>query len=204
VPSVAQKFGDLTGSENLSETEQRRALLGLAREAIQTSLVTGERPSFPERAFPQILSRPGASIVTLRLGRDLRGSAGSFTVGRPLCVDVWHNAWRAAFSDPRFAPLRASEWKSVNLKLSLLTPSRRVRAWSEARLVKKLRPKIDGLTLEYQGSRATFPPSVWEQIPDPKDFVAFLKLKAGLPAGFWSREIRIERYFATQCAEVEY
>jgi AmmeMemoRadiSam system protein A len=188
----------------MNETEQGRALLGLAREAIQTALVTGERPPFPDRVLPEILSRPGASIVTLRLGRDLRGSAGSFTVGRPLCVDVWHNAWRAAFSDPRFAPLRATEWRAANLQLSLLTPSQRVRVWSEARLVKKLRPKIDGLTLEYQGSRATFPPSVWDQIPNAKDFVAFLKLKAGLPADFWSRDIRIERYRASQCAEVEY
>src|SRR4051812_26927742 len=188
----------------MDATEERRSLLSLAREAIQTSLVTGARPPFPERAFPAMLSRPGASIVTLRLGRDLRGSAGSFTVGRPLCVDVWHNAWRAAFSDPRFAPLRAAEWRSANLQLSLLSPSRRVRAWSEARLVKKLRPKIDGLTLEYQGSRATFPPSVWEQIPDPKDFVAFLKLKAGLAADFWSRGIRIERYCASHCEEIEY
>jgi AmmeMemoRadiSam system protein A len=188
----------------MSEVEQRRALLGLARECIQTALVTGERPSFPERPLAEALHRPGAAIVTLRLGRDLRGTAGSFTVGRPLCVDVWHNAWRAAFSDPRFAPLRASEWRAANLQVSLLTPSRRVRVWSEARLVKKLRPKIDGLAIEYQGARATFPPSVWEQIPDPKDFVAYLKLKAGLSADFWSREIRIERYRATQCAEVEY
>jgi uncharacterized protein len=188
----------------INETEQRRALLGLAREAIQTALVTGERPTFPERPFAASVTRPGASIVTLRLGRDLRGSAGSFMVGRPLCVDVWHNAWRAAFSDPRFAPLRAAEWRSANLQLTFLTPSQRVRVWSEARLVRKLRPKIDGLTLEYQGSRATFPPSVWEQIPDPRDFVAYLKLKAGLAADFWSRDIRIERYGAAQCAEVEY
>lgn len=188
----------------MGEIEQRRALLGLARECIQTALVTGERPSFPERTLPAVLQRPGATIVTLRLGRDLRGSAGSFTVGRPLCVDVWHNAWRAAFSDPRFAPLRASEWRAANLRISFLTPSRRIRVWSEARLVRKLRPKVDGLAIEYQGARATFPPSVWEQIPDPKDFVAYLKLKAGLPANFWSRAIKIERYRASDCAEVEY
>lgn len=189
---------------DMNEIEQRRALLGLARECIQSALVTGERPQFPERILPQCLSRPGASIVTLRLGRDLRGSAGSFTVGRPLCVDVWHNAWRAAFSDHRFSALRAAEWRYANLQLSLLTPSQRLRAWSEARLVKKLRPRIDGVSLEYQGSRATFPPSVWEQIPNPQDFVTYLKLKAGLPADFWSRDIRVERYRATHCAEVEY
>jgi uncharacterized protein len=188
----------------MNDFAQRRALLGLARECIQTALVIGERPSFPERAFPEVLSKPGAAIVTLRLGRDLRGSAGSLAVGRPLCVDVWHNAWRAAFSDPRFSPLRAAEWRSANLQLALLTPSRRVRVWSEARLVRKLRPNIDGVSLEYQGSHATFPPSVWQQIPNPQDFVTYLKLKAGLPADFWSRDIRIERYRATQCAEVEY
>jgi AmmeMemoRadiSam system protein A len=194
----------LAEADTMEETEQRRVLLGLAREAIQTALVVGERPPFPKRELPAILSRPGASIVTLRLGRDLRGSAGSFTIGRPLCVDVWHNAWRAAFSDPRFSPLRAAEWRSVNLQMSLLTPSRRVRVWSEAGLVKKLRPRIDGLTLEYRGSRATFPPSVWDHISDPKDFVAFLKLKAGLPADFWSRAIRIERYGASHSAEMQY
>lgn len=194
----------MSSASALNEIEQHRALLGLARECIQTALVTGERPAFPERAMAEALHRPGATIVTLRLGRDLRGSAGSFTVGRPLCVDVWHNAWRAAFSDPRFAPLRASEWRAANLRISFLTPSRRIRVWSEARLVRKLRPKVDGLAIEYQGARATFPPSVWEQIPDPKDFVAYLKLKAGLPANFWSRAIKIERYRASDCAEVEY
>jgi AmmeMemoRadiSam system protein A len=194
----------VSSASALNEIEQHRALLGLARESIQTALVTGERPAFPERAMAEALHRPGATIVTLRLGRDLRGSAGSFTVGRPLCVDVWHNAWRAAFSDPRFAPLRASEWRAANLRISFLTPSRRIRVWSEARLVRKLRPKVDGIGFEYQGARATFPPSVWEQIPDPRDFVAYLKLKAGLPADFWSREIKIERYRASDCAEVEY
>jgi AMMECR1 domain-containing protein len=35
---------------------------------------------------------------------------------------------------------------------------------------------------------------VWEQLPEPRLFMAHLKQKAGLPADWWSAEVELQRY----------
>ncbi len=65
---------------------------------------------------------------------------------------------------------------------------------SEADLLARLRPGIDGLILTDGRQRATFLPAVWEDLPTPKAFVDALRRKAGLAAGHWSDTLRIERY----------
>ena len=61
-------------------------------------------------------------------------------------------------------------------------------------LLALLRPSIDGLILESETGRATFLPAVWEQIPDPAQFVRQLKMKAGWPADVLVRRVRCSRY----------
>ena len=53
---------------------------------------------------------------------------------------------------------------------------------------------MDGLILEEGSARGTFLPSVWESLPEPGLFLAYLKRKAGLPANHWSDRIRVYRY----------
>jgi AMMECR1 domain-containing protein len=60
----------------------------------------------------------------------------------------------------------------------------------------QLPPRIDGLILEKGRRRGTFLPSVWEQLPEPEQFLRHLKLKAGLPTDYWSENIKIYRYQA--------
>jgi AMMECR1 domain-containing protein len=46
-----------------------------------------------------------------------------------------------------------------------------------------------------EGSRqALFLPSVWEKLSEPQTFVEHLKVKAGLPASFWSSTLACERF----------
>ena len=53
------------------------------------------------------------------------------------------------------------------------------------------------------GRRVTYLPQVWEAIPDPRDFVAALKRKAGWSEGFWSARVNVFRYGATKWTERE-
>jgi hypothetical protein len=53
---------------------------------------------------------------------------------------------------------------------------------------------VDGVILEYGDRRGTFLPQVWEQLPDPRDFLDHLRVKAGVGRGFWSPEVRLSRY----------
>jgi AMMECR1 domain-containing protein len=53
---------------------------------------------------------------------------------------------------------------------------------------------VDGLIIEDAGRRSLFLPSVWEELPDRRQFLMALKLKAGLPAGHFSAAFRAQRF----------
>ncbi|MBM5812474.1 MAG: AmmeMemoRadiSam system protein A [Gammaproteobacteria bacterium] len=172
----------------------RRALLETAATAIEAGLglTTAEPPTAAARSG--VLGEPRASFVTLTIAAELRGCCGSIEPSRPLVLDVWHAAQASAFRDPRFPPLDATEWDSVGLEISVLTPCEPLRAGSEAELLRALVPGRDGLVLEWRGRRVTFLPKVWEQIDDPREFLHLLKRKAGWEAGFWAADLQVWRY----------
>jgi AMMECR1 domain-containing protein len=60
---------------------------------------------------------------------------------------------------------------------------------------------MDGLILEETPYRAVFLPQVWATLPDPSEFLAQLKLKAGLSAGHWSDRIRFWRFRVREIGE---
>ena len=66
-----------------------------------------------------------------------------------------------------------------------------------------MRPFEDGIVLEYGARRGTFLPQVWEDLPEPAQFLGELKRKAGLPASFWSDGVRLFRYTVAKYAEAE-
>ena len=82
-------------------------------------------------------------------------------------------------------------------------PPEPLAARSEEEALAAIRPGIDGLILEFGGHRGTFLPQVWEQLADPREFLAHLKHKAGLPPAFWSPDIRLWRYTVAKWEEEE-
>jgi AmmeMemoRadiSam system protein A len=136
----------------------------------------------------------GASFVTLRLEGELRGCIGSVDARRALGDDVAHNAHCAAYRDPRFPPVAAGERDFLQVEVSVLSPRRRIPAASENDALAQLRPGIDGLFLQFKDFSATFLPQVWDNIPNPLDFLTELRRKARLPARFWHPELELSRY----------
>lgn len=182
------------------DTDRGQTLLGIARGAIAAELREFV-PPFEEAAW---LQEPGATFVTLQLNGGLRGCVGSLVAHNPLCDDVQSNARSAAFHDPRFEPLSKAEYPGIELEISLLSPLERLAFESQEQLCRLLRPGLDGVVLEYGWQKSTFLPQVWEQLPEPKHFLAHLKQKAGLPADFWSDEIQISLYTVEKWHEHEY
>ena len=177
-----------------------RQLLAVARHAIADEL--GLAIAWP--ATNGALQRPGATFVTLFCSGELRGCIGSLRATRALGVDVRENALAAAFRDPRFSPLAAEEFKATSVEVSLLSSPESVRFDTEEALVTRLRPGIDGVTLEIGDQRATFLPQVWETLPDPRAFLAALKDKARLPADFWSPRLNVALYEVTKWKESDF
>ena len=166
------------------------ALLVRARNAIAAQLGQSTRA---EPAHPA-LSQPGATFVTLTQNGALRGCIGSLQAHRALDQDVRANAVAAAFRDPRFAPLTVEELPRTRVEVSLLTAPVPMNFSDEADALRQLRPNVDGVIFSAGNHRSTFLPQVWEQLPDPRQFMAHLKQKAGLSADWWSPEVQLQRY----------
>ncbi len=176
------------------DPEARSRLLELAHASIRHGLDHGRPLSVRAKDFPEPLRAQRASFVTLERQGALRGCIGHLEAVEPLVQDVAKNAFAAAFRDPRFPPLAESELAELALHISVLTPSTELEFESEQDLIAKLRPGIDGLILQEGAARGTFLPSVWESLPEPQQFLAQLKRKAGLPIDHWSERIRVFRY----------
>jgi len=173
---------------------QRRLLLDIARASIREGLEHDSALTVTAGDYPPALQAERASFVTLHLEGELRGCIGHLEAIQPLVADVAENAFSAAFRDPRFPPLREPEYAGLHIHISVLTPAEPMQFASEADLLRQLRPGTDGLILEDGWARGTFLPSVWESLPEPQEFLAHLKRKAGLPVGHWSDSLRIYRY----------
>jgi hypothetical protein len=169
-------------------------LLDVARRSIEAGARAGQPLAVDPADYPTPLRALRSSFVTLRLDGELRGCIGSLEATLPLVVDVARSALRAAYHDPRFTPVSAAERPRLELHVSVLEPS--VPMWfdSEADLLRQLQPGVDGLILREGDAQATFLPDVWESLPEPRDFLAQLKRKAGLPADYWSRRMQVRRY----------
>jgi len=177
------------------------SLIRLAAASIRNGLATGKALAVDAADYPETIAAEGACFVTLKHGPKLRGCIGSPQARRTLVEDVAGNAFAAAFEDPRFANLQEDELDGLNLSISVLSPQVAIDVSSEAELLARLRPGIDGLIIEDQGRRALFLPSVWEQLPSPEQFLAHLKAKAGLPQNPLSADLKAWRFIAEEVAD---
>ena len=172
----------------------KHALLGLARESIEAGLDLRRLAPLPARSYPASLHEHRSAFVTLHVDQALRGCCGSIEPQYPLFEEVWRSAAAAAFGDPRFPALRASEWPHTCVHVSVLERLQPMPSSSEEEVLNWLQPGVDGVVLQLGFARATFLPSVWEQLPDKRSFLQHLKAKAGWPVNFWSPEIQAWRY----------
>lgn len=176
--------------------EDRRVVIEMAKQAIEYALRSADHQKLPldPADYNEELQQKRATFVTLEINGELRGCIGTLEAFRPLIVDVAANAHAAAFSDPRFFPLSQEEFANIDIHISILSPPTPMTFRSENDLVTQLQPGVDGLILQEGINKGTFLPSVWESLPDPQQFLAHLKRKAGLSQNYWSDTLQVFRY----------
>lgn len=186
-------FRSHTASPPLS-VPHREILLETAADSIDYGIHRGEPfPVIPAQ-FPEPLREIRSCFVTLRKKGELRGCIGSLEARLPLIQDVAEHAFQAAFHDPRFSAITAEELHDLQVSISVLGRPEPMTVADEQDLLNQLKPGTDGLVLEDGHHRATFLPAVWESLPNPIDFLAALKQKAGLSADHWSSTTQTYRY----------
>jgi AmmeMemoRadiSam system protein A len=182
------------GEKRAYSVAQRKMLVDFARESLRHCLEHGCPSRADPSRFPAELFEKGAAFVTLFVAGELRGCIGSIRAHRPLIHDVAENACAAAFEDARFPSLERAELEELEVRLSVLSDLEPVHFSSEAELLGKLRPGVDGLVLEDGGMRGTLLPSMWEELKTPAEFLVCLKRKAHLPPDHWSPTLKVWRF----------
>jgi AmmeMemoRadiSam system protein A len=164
---------------------EKRLLLQLARQALQTVTTGGALPEVAPGELPAGLIESKGCFITLTKAGRLRGCIGHLQAQEPLYRAVLDNTRRAALRDSRFAPVQSGEVDQLVIEISVLTEPQPLAFASPGDLLRKLRPHTDGVVLCLGGRSATFLPQVWEQLPEPEEFLERLALKAGGGRADW-------------------
>jgi AmmeMemoRadiSam system protein A len=179
----------------------RKALLKLARSVIKTTLVKDEKIEKPEKLSAALKEKRGC-FVTLHKNGALRGCIGTIDPRKSLYDGVEENAVNSAFWDPRFPKMIEDELDDIDIEVSVLTVPRILEFKGENELLGQLEPGIHGVILSQGRHSATFLPQVWDQLPDKKDFLTHLCMKAGLGGNCWKdKETVVKVYEAEYFSE---
>jgi len=176
-----------SATNSMLTQQQGQVLVRLARQQIEQHLgIQPAQPVTAEELADPVLQQQRGVFVTLHKRRDLRGCIGSLAAVEPVVEGVRRNALSAAFHDHRFNPLTAGELPALHVEISVLTEPQPLPYESTSHLLQLLRPGIDGVILTGPGrASATFLPQVWQQLPEPEQFLGHLCRKAGLAEEAW-------------------
>lgn len=183
-------------NHHLSE-EQGQLLVKLARRTIEKQLYRrfNDSDALEKALLSNQFQQHQGTFVTLNKQGQLRGCIGSLEGNEPIAEGVRHNAVNAAFHDPRFPPLSADELDHVDIEISILTEPKSLAYRDGDDLISKLRVNIDGVILRKGYQSATFLPQVWDQLPNPRNFLSHLCRKAGLASDAWeTSKLQISTY----------
>lgn len=114
--------------------EDKRMLLKIARESIETSFISNQLSKIDEKELSKNLKMNCGAFVTLNKNGQLRGCIGNFSSTEPLYKVVQKMTVAAAFHDFRFIPVIKEELNKIDIEISVLTPMKRIYSIDEFEL----------------------------------------------------------------------
>ncbi|MBM4175068.1 MAG: AmmeMemoRadiSam system protein A [Ignavibacteria bacterium] len=178
--------------------EEKKLLLQIARDSISEGLRKGGGVNFSLELPPHLKEKYGV-FVTLTLDDELRGCIGYILGFSPLFEQVYDAAKKAAFEDPRFAPLSAEELDFIDIEISVLSVPKRIKSIDEIKIGKH------GLIIEKDTHHGLLLPQVAVKYNwNSEEFLDHTCQKAGLRKHDWkSPQTKIEIFSATIFSEKE-
>jgi AmmeMemoRadiSam system protein B/AmmeMemoRadiSam system protein A len=188
--AVPERESDLSGPE-------RKTLLAIARDTLEWTARGGTGAfDFSRYAVTDKLKEVTATFVTLKIDGHLRGCIGSLEPEAPLFQSVHDNAVHAASHDPRFTPVQAGELGSIHVDVSVLSPIRPIRSWTDFKIGKH------GIIMTKGRRKAVYLPEVApEQGWTVEETLASLSEKAGLPPDAWKEGATFQVFESRVLAE---
>lgn len=167
-----------TGAENGLTEAEKKSLLEIARNTLESYIRTGRVPE--ARPLTARLSEKRGVFVTLHKKGQLRGCIGYVEPVKPLYEAVSDMAIAASTEDPRFPRVQPAELSDIDIEITVLSPLIRI-SDPQTVVVGK-----HGLVMRRGGRSGLLLPQVpVEQGWNREEFLAYTCLKAGLPKDAW-------------------
>ncbi len=170
------------------DEEQGKKLVKLARKSVESHF------SKQEITNKEFKEKSGVFVTINTIDGDLRGCIGYLTAIKPLGQAIIEAARAAAFSDPRFPPLKQAELDEIIFEVSVLTEPKIIKD----NYLKNIEIGKDGLIIECKGFEGILLPQVatennWNQ----EQFLNALCQKANLLPETWkNKECKIYKFQA--------
>lgn len=164
---------------------QGEKLVKLARQAVNSYFTKQELKSLAleEKEFQE---KKGVFVTILTTDNELRGCIGFPEPIYPLAEAVIKAAKHAAFSDPRFMPLKQEELDKVLFEVSILTKPELIEVDKPSEYFKKIEIGKHGLIVEAESFKGLLLPNVaLEHKWNAEQFLNHVCLKAGLLEETW-------------------
>lgn len=177
-PSKKEEEVSSTGETLGLTSTEKEYLKKVASETIEAKLQGRKPPKFD--AITPTLKEPRGAFVTLHKHGQLRGCIGHLVAHYPLLETIEKMAIAAAFEDPRFQPVQLSEFKDLDIEISVLTPMKKITDVNEIEVGKH------GIYIKKGFASGVLLPQVateygWDRIT----FLEQTCRKAGLPLNAW-------------------
>lgn len=150
--------------------------VNLAKKAIKDFLKTGKVSPLPEKLPKRMLIEKAGVFVSIhRKDGSLRGCIGTFKPTKEnIAQEIVTNAIAAATRDPRFLPITEKELSSLDIKVDILSASKKVSKG------KPLDPKKDGLIISTKDGRKGLLLPNLPGVETAEDQIAICRRKAGI------------------------
>ncbi len=131
-----QKSGEKANQINKAlNNEQKKELLRIARQTVETFVRTGQMPEF--KVTDKRLAWKEGAFVTLRKNEQLRGCIGQIIpTDKPLWQVVRDMAVAACSQDHRFSPVTEDELPEIDYEVSVLSRPEPIDDWRKIELGK--------------------------------------------------------------------
>lgn len=196
VRSAVAEGSALSAAQRESDTESLRGgeLPALARNAVETFVLTGSQIKQPDNPHGLLAERAACFVSIKTSNGDLRGCIGTIEPAREtLAQELILNAIHAASRDPRFPPVSAVELPQLQYSVDVLSAP-------EPATLGELDPKDYGVIVEDERGRrrGLLLPDI-EGVDTAAMQVEIAARKAGIPAGAPVRlyRFRVQRFRET-------
>ncbi|PIR34575.1 MAG: hypothetical protein COV36_00515 [Alphaproteobacteria bacterium CG11_big_fil_rev_8_21_14_0_20_44_7] len=135
-----------------------------------------------------------ASFISVDFKDKFISCYGTIWKEKKLHLDIVKNSHTAVRNTKIYQDMTPEKFRRLKISIYLLSELTELSFSDEKDMISQLKPGVDGVVFQWGKVYRTYLPVVWENTPNPQDFIAGLKRKANLPNDIWDSSVKVWTY----------